>query len=107
MVHLGARIDRGRAEMREQDHIVHLQQLLRHLWLMDEDVEAGSVDFLVLQRLINAGSSTTEPRAMLMRMPFGPSASSTCALIILRVSAPPGTITMRVSTSFAMATRSG
>ena len=35
--------------------------------------------------LISAGSSTTEPRAMLIRMPSGPSASSTSALIMFAV----------------------
>src|SRR3974390_735181 len=34
---------------------------------------------------ISAASSTTEPRAMLMKMPFGPSALSTSALIMFAV----------------------
>jgi len=52
--------------------------------------------------LISAASSTTEPRAMLMRMPSGPSALSTSALIRFLVSAPPGVITSSTSTSRAM-----
>ena len=55
---------------------------------------------------IRAASSTTEPREMLMRMPRGPSACSTAALISLLVPGPPGVTTIRVSTSRAMATRS-
>ena len=39
--------------------------------------------------LISAGSSTTEPRAMLIKMPSGPSASSTSALIRFCVPARP------------------
>ena len=39
---------------------------------------------------------------MLIRMPFGPSASSTSALIMFAVAAPPGTMTNSVSTSRAM-----
>ena len=39
---------------------------------------------------------------MLMRMPFGPSALSTSALIMFAVAGPPGTITISVSTSRAM-----
>src|SRR5215467_10725344 len=52
--------------------------------------------------LISAGSSTTEPRDMLMRMPSGPSDASTSALIRFLVSAPPGVMTMSTSTSRAM-----
>src|ERR1039457_5922488 len=55
-----------------------------------------------LSASIKAGSSTTEPRAMLMRIPFGPSALSTSALIMFCVAAPPGTITTSVSTSRAV-----
>ena len=51
---------------------------------------------------ISAGSSITEPRAMLMTMPLGPSALSTSALIMFCVAAPPGTMTISVSTSRAM-----
>ena len=57
---------------------------------------------LSLSALIKAGSSTTEPRAMLIRMPSGPSASSTSALIMFAVAAPPGTMTSSISTSRAM-----
>ena len=41
---------------------------------------------LSLSALISAASSTTEPRAMLIRMPSGPSALSTSALIMFLVS---------------------
>jgi hypothetical protein len=51
---------------------------------------------------IKAGSSTTEPRAILMTTPRGPSALSTSALIMFCVDTPPGTITISVSTSRAM-----
>jgi hypothetical protein len=54
-----------------------------------------------------AGSSTTEPRATLMRIPSGPSASSTSALIMFRVAAPPGTMIMTTSTARAMSIRLG
>src|SRR5262249_43682385 len=39
--------------------------------------------------LISAGSSTTEPRDMLMRMPSGPSAASTSPFVRFLVSPPP------------------
>ena len=55
----------------------------------------------------SAGSSTTEPRATLISTPRGPSAFSTSALIIFAVAAPPGTITISVSTAFAISIRSG
>src|SRR3954468_12346923 len=55
----------------------------------------------------SAGSSITEPRATLTSTPRGPSAFSTSALIILLVLAPPGTITINVSTAFAISIRSG
>jgi hypothetical protein len=56
---------------------------------------------------IRACSSTTEPRATLMTTPRGPSAFNTSALIRLAVAAPPGTITINVSTAFAISIRSG
>ncbi len=56
---------------------------------------------------ISAGSSITEPRATLMITPRGPSAFMTSALIRLAVAAPPGMITTRVSTAFAISIRSG
>ena len=56
---------------------------------------------------ISAGSSITEPRATLMITPRGPSAFMTSALIIFAVEAPPGTITISVSTAFAISIRSG
>ena len=56
---------------------------------------------------ISAGSSTTEPRDMLMTMPRGPSASSTSALTRCLVEGPPGVIRIRVSTSRAMSTMFG
>ena len=51
---------------------------------------------------ISAFSSTSEPRAMLIKTPSGPSASSTSALTIWRVSGPPGATTIRMSAAFAM-----
>ena len=46
---------------------------------------------------ISACSSTTLPRATLIRMPFGPSARRTSALMRCFVSAPPGVITISTS----------
>src|SRR5229473_2515984 len=43
----------------------------------------------------SAGSSITEPRAMLITAPLVPSAASTSALTRLRVAAPPGQLTIR------------
>src|SRR5262249_11885669 len=60
-----------------------------------------------LSAWINAGSSTTEPRATLTSTPRGPSAFSTSASMILSVLAPPGTMTISVSTAFAISIRSG
>src|SRR5580692_459514 len=51
LIHLLAGIDRCRAEMREQHHVVHRDQFLRHVGLLGEDVEARRHDALVLERL--------------------------------------------------------
>jgi hypothetical protein len=37
--------------MRQQDHVVHLDQLLRHCRLVGEHVESGREDLFLLQRL--------------------------------------------------------
>ena len=56
--------------------------------------------------LISAGSSTTDPRAMLMRMPCLPSAASTSALMRFLVCAPPGVMTGRTPPAAPCPTRS-
>ena len=73
------------------------------------DRRRGRPTWMVLScsALISAASSTTEPRAMLMRMPSGPSASSTSALMRFLVSGPPGVMTSRMSTSRAMSSSFG
>ncbi|MNY22971.1 hypothetical protein D3C86_1566140 [compost metagenome] len=59
------------------------------------------------RRSIKAGSSTTEPREILMKTPRGPSASSTEALTRCRVALPPGTAAISTSLHCARAVGEG
>src|SRR5580704_14468057 len=51
LVHLIARIHRRRAEMRKQNNVLHLHQLLWHFRLLGVNIETCRHDSLVLERL--------------------------------------------------------
>ena len=71
--HCLACMNGGRRDMREQDHVLELDQRLRNARLIFEHVEAGSQDQSPSRKAsISACSSTTLPRATLIRTPSRP-----------------------------------
>src|SRR3954449_2170684 len=107
LAHGDARLDGCASPMRLQDDSVECPQRLRHVRLIDEDVETGPPRRPSTRAETSACSSMTLPRATLTRIPSGPSAFSTEAPTSPRDWGPPAAATMRKSESRASASNSG
>ena len=98
---------RRRSDVRQQHHIVHDPQRLRHVRLVFEHVEPRRQDRARLQRGDQRRLIAALPRATLIRTPSGPSAASTGASIRCLVPGPPGTTAISTSDAAASSTALG